>query len=564
MQPFETPFDTHQVFNQAPPFADVDLFACDAALREALQREGGGAAAAALAALGRQLGQAEVLELGRLANAHPPELRNFDRAGRRIDALEFHPAWHRLMAMMIEAGVHASPWRQPGPGAQVARAAAFYLFGQVENGAQCPVTMTYASVPALARPGALAPALAARWLPKILSLEYDPRPLPVDAKRGVIIGMGMTEKQGGTDVRANSTTAEAWNAMEGGGEGAWRIVGHKWFFSAPQADAHLVLAQVADAGLSCFLVPRFLDDGSHNAVRVQRLKDKLGNRSNASSEVEFTGALGYPVGPAGRGIATILEMAGHTRLDCVTGSAAIMRAALTHALHHARGRAAFGRLLVEQPLMQNVLADLALESEAATAFAMRLARCFDSSGDSETLLARLLTPAGKYWICKRAPALCFEAMEVMGGNGYVEDGPLARLYREAPVNSIWEGSGNVMCLDVLRALGRHPAAIDALAGELALAGQGGSPALPLYINYVDALLAELSDPAALAAGGEYGARRLAERMVLAVQAGLLLRHAPEYVASAFVRSRLGSDGPGGAFGRLPAGVDCAAILARAL
>ena len=567
MQLFETPFDTHQVFNQAPPFADVDLFACDAALREALQREGGGAAAGALAALGRQLGQAEVLELGRLANAHPPELRNFDRAGRRIDALEFHPAWHRLMAMMIEAGVHASPWRQPGAGAQVARAAAFYLFGQVENGAQCPVTMTYASVPALARPGALAPALAARWLPKILSLEYDPRPLPVDAKRGVIIGMGMTEKQGGTDVRANTTTAEAWDAMEGGGEGAWRIVGHKWFFSAPQADAHLVLAQVADAGLSCFLVPRFLDDGSHNAVRVQRLKDKLGNRSNASSEVEFTGALGYAVGPAGRGIATILEMAGHTRLDCVTGSAAIMRAALTHALHHARGRAAFGRLLAEQPLMQNVLADLALESEAATAFAMRLARCFDSSGDSETLLARLLTPAGKYWICKRAPALCFEAMEVMGGNGYVEDGPLARLYREAPVNSIWEGSGNVMCLDVLRALGRHPAAIDALASELALAGQGGLALpleLPLYTNYVDALLAELSDPAALAAGGEYGARRLAERMVLAVQAGLLLRHAPEYVASAFVRSRLGSDGPGGAFGRLPAGVDCAAILARAL
>ncbi len=551
-------FDTHEVFNQAPPFADVNLYAGDAALREALQREGAGWAAATLEALGENLGRGEVLDLGRQANANPPKLAGFDRGGRRIDELEFHPAWHRLMTMMIEAGVHAAPWQNSGPGAQVARAAAFYLFGQVENGAQCPVTMTYASVPALSRPGAISPELAARWLPKILSREYDPRSLPVAAKRGAIIGMGMTEKQGGTDVRANTTTAEPW-AEEG--EGAWRIVGHKWFFSAPQADAHLVLAQVAGAGLSCFLVPRFLDDGSHNAVRVQRLKDKLGNRSNASAEVEFAGALGYPVGQAGRGIPTILEMAGLTRLDCVTGSASIMRAALTHALHHARGRAAFGRALAEQPLMQNVLADLALESEAATAFAMRLARCFDSAEESESLLARVLTPAGKYWVCKRAPVLCGEAMEVMGGNGYVEDGPLARLYREAPVNSIWEGSGNVMCLDVLRALGRYPDSVAALAGELDLAGQGG--ASPVYSAYVAALIGDLSDQAGVE--GEYGARRLAERIVLAVQAGLLLRHAPDYVASAFVRSRLSEEGgTGGAFGRLPEGVDCAAILERAL
>jgi len=558
------PFDTHEVFNQASPFADVNLFDADPALQEALAREGGAASRAALQALGGQLGRAEVLDLGRLANINPPRLHSFDRAGRRIDEVEFHPAWHRLMTLMIEAGVHAAPWEAPGPGAQVARAAAFFLFGQVENGAQCPVTMTYASVPALAAPCAITHALAEAWLPKILSRHYDPRPLPIAQKNGVIIGMGMTEKQGGTDVRANTTRA----VPEVGG--AWRIVGHKWFFSAPQADAHLVLAQVAPedsnegGGLTCFLVPRFLDDGSHNAIRIQRLKDKLGNRSNASSEVEFAGALGYLVGKPGRGIPTILEMAGHTRLDCVVGSAAIMRAALTHAIHHARGRSAFGRPLDQQPLMQNVLADLALESEAATAFAMRLARCFDRTGEAandrhEALLARVLTPAGKYWVCKRGPVLCGEAMEVMGGNGSVEDGPLARLYREAPVNSIWEGSGNVMCLDVLRAFAKSGEARAALGEELALAGDGDRT----YGDYVHALMADLGDGGP-PPEGEYGARRLAERIVLAVQAGLLLRHAPAFVSTAFVDSRLGAAGPGGAFGRLPAGVDCAAILARAL
>ena len=554
------PFDTHEVRNTVAPFENINLYAVDPALQEALLREGGAAAAASLHALGERLGRAEVLELARLANQHSPRLHNFDRNGKRIDEVEFHPAWHGLMALLIENGAHSSPW-QGGAGAQVARAARYMLFGQVENGSQCPVTMTYACVPALKQ----APRIAARWLPKILSNEYDPRSLPVEQKRGAIIGMGMTEKQGGSDVRANTTRAEPVPPSEARalfgeeGEDLFRIVGHKWFFSAPQSDAHLILAQTDDAGsagLSCFFLPRYLPDGSRNQIRVQRLKDKLGNRSNASSEVEFTGAYGWLVGKQGRGIPTILEMGGHTRLDCVLGSAGAMRAALTHALHHARGRSAFGRALAEQPLMQNVLADLALESEAATAFAMRLARCFDQGDDpAQALLARILTPAGKYWICKRGPAFGAEAMEVIGGSGYVEDSPLARLYRELPVNSIWEGSGNVMCLDLLRAFGKTPAARDALAAELALAGNADT----FFVAYKSTLLADL----ATALSDESGARVLAERVVLAVQAGLLLRHAPDYVSSAFIASRLARE-PGGAFGRLPAGVDCAAILGRAL
>ena len=551
------PFDTHEVSNQAPPFQDVNLFACDTALQEALLREGGGAAAPALHALGDKLGRAEMQELARLANVHGPRLVNFDRAGTRIDEIEFHPAWHSLMRLMISEGAHAAPWQAPGPGAQVARAAQCILFGQLENGSQCPVTMTYAALPALRH----APRIAATWLPKILSREYDPRSLPVQQKRGALIGMGMTEKQGGSDVRSNTTRAEALDGAEAtrlfgaDAEGVYRIVGHKWFFSAPQSDAHLILAQ-SGAGLSCFFLPRFLPDGRRNQIRVQRLKDKLGNRSNASSEVEFTGAYAWLLGAEGRGIPTILEMGSHTRLDCVLGSAAIMRAALTHALHHARARRAFGRTLAEQPLMQNVLADLALESEAATAFALRLARCFDQGGDpAQALLARLLTPAGKYWICKRGPGFGAEAMEVLGGNGYVEEGPLARLYREFPVNSIWEGSGNVMCLDLLRAIGKTPAARDALAAELALAGDADAD----FSRYAASLLADLAQ----AQADEYGARRLAERVVLAVQGALLLRHAPPFVAVAFVQSRLARE-PGGAYGRLPAGIDCAAILARAL
>jgi putative acyl-CoA dehydrogenase len=552
-------FDTHTPFNLPQPFEGVNLFSCDTALREALEREGAGWAAGELAALGARLGSAATLDLGRLANANPPRLLQYDRAGRRIDELEFHPAWHALMQQMIEQGVHASPWEGTQEGRQVARAARFFLFGQVENGSQCPVTMTYACVPALRH---AAPAIAQQWLPKILSRRYDPRSLPVDEKEGALVGMGMTEKQGGTDVRANSTRATAMPEHEARdrfgdmGEGAHTLVGHKWFFSAPQADAHLVTAQAGegDGALGCFFVPRYLPDGSRNAIRVQRLKDKLGNRSNASAEVEFCGAVGWPVGGAGRGIPTILEMASHTRLDCVIGTAGIMRAALTHAVHHARTRSAFGRTLAEHALMQNVLADLALESEAATAFSMRLARSFDrASYPAEALLARVLTPAGKYWICKRGPAFGAEAMEVLGGNGYVEDGPLARMYREFPVNSIWEGSGNVMCLDVLRAFARSPAVSDALGAELALAA--GLDAI--YDRHCEQLLADLGG------ASEYAARDLAERMVVAVQAGLLLRHAPGYVSGAFVASRLARPA-GGAFGALPAGVDAAAIVARAL
>ncbi|MGZ8290016.1 MAG: isovaleryl-CoA dehydrogenase [Telluria sp.] len=553
-------FDTHAVFNQATPFENVNLFSADPALGEAVEREGAGWAAGMLRELGARLGRAETLDLARQANANSPKLAGFDRSGRRVDEVEFHPAWHQLMAMLIESGVHAAPWDSGQPGAQVARAAQYLLFGQVENGSQCPVTMTYASVPALRQAG----PIADKWLPKILSRRYDPRSLPVEQKHGALIGMGMTEKQGGTDVRANTTRAEriapadARARFGDEGEGAWRIVGHKWFFSAPQSDAHLILAQTdgeGSAGLSCFFVPRYLPDASRNEIRVQRLKDKLGNRSNASSEVEFCGAVGWLVGKPGRGVPTIIEMASHTRLDCVLGTAGIMRAALTHALHHARGRAAFGRKLADQPLMQNVLADLALESEAATVFAMRLARCFDQQDDpAQVLLARVLTPAGKYWLCKRGPAFGAEAMEVMGGNGYVEDGPLARLYREFPVNSIWEGSGNVMCLDVLRAFAKSPDAVGALGAELALAGSGNAA----FDGYRERLLADLGQ-----AQDEYGARRLSERIVVAVQAALLLRHAPANVADAFVASRVMQDA-GGAFGRLPGGVDCAAILARAL
>jgi putative acyl-CoA dehydrogenase len=558
-------FDTHEVFNQASPFGDVNLFACDPALQEGLVREGAGWAADGLARLGQQLGSAAVLDLARLANEFSPRLVNFDRSGRRIDEVEFHPAWHELMRLLISNGAHSLPWEAERSGAQVARAAAYLLFGQVENGSQCPVTMTYASVPALRQNQ----RIAEKWLPAILSRDYDPRSLPVEQKRGALVGMGMTEKQGGTDVRANTTRAAPLDpgssrARFGAeGEGAWSIVGHKWFFSAPQCDAHLILAQTDEggsAGLSCFFVPRFLPDGSRNAIRVQRLKNKLGNRSNASSEVEFQDAVGWMIGKEGRGIPTILEMGSHTRLDCVLGSAGIMRAALCHALHHARGRSAFGRVLAEQPLMQNVLADLALESEAATAFALRLARCFDEqSGETQdpqqALLGRILTPAGKYWLCKRGPGFGAEAMEVMGGNGYVEDGPLARLYREFPVNSIWEGSGNVMCLDVLRAFAKGPETRDALAAELALAA--GRDAR--YDAFCERLLGSLPG----AAAQEFGARRLAEQLVVAVQAGLLLRHAPGAVAEAFVASRI-AEPVGGAFGRLPSGANCEAILARAL
>ena len=551
---------THEVTNQSTAFVGRNLYTNDPALQESVKRLGAGWADAALRTLGDRLGSQEVADWARQANAFPPQLRNFDRSGRRIDEVEFHPAWHEIMRLMIGAGVHADPWADPKPGAQVARAAKYLLFSQVENGAQCPVTMTYAVVPVMQRQAAVVPGIARDWMPRILSHDYDPASRPVDGKRGALLGMGMTEKQGGSDVRTNTTFAEA------DGRGDWgeryRITGHKWFFSAPQCDAHLVLAQTdrgSPAGLSCFLLPRWRADGDRNAIAVQRLKDKVGNRSNASSEVEFDGAEGYLVGEIGRGIPTILEMGTHTRLDCAIASAGILRALLTQALHHARERAAFGRKLAEQPLMRNVLADLALESEAATLLALRLARAFDGRhqrNEHEALIARVLTPAAKYWICKRLPAAAAETMEIMGGNGYVEEGPFARFYREAPLNSIWEGSGNVMCLDVLRALGRVPAVREALIEELR-AVRGASRA---YDAYTAALADDLARPDL----AEAQARELTERIALALQAALLLNGSRSDIAEAFCASRLASATWGRTFGTLPVGIDVAPLLERAL
>ncbi|MBS1133712.1 MAG: isovaleryl-CoA dehydrogenase [Burkholderiaceae bacterium] len=551
---------THEVTNQSTPFVDRSLYSIDVALQEGVARLGAGWADSELRALGARLGGAECVEWARLANAFPPQLRSFDRSGRRIDEVEFHPAWHEVMRLMIGAGVHAEPWADPKPGAQVARAAKYLLFSQVENGAQCPVTMTYAVVPVMQRYAATVPAIARDWLPRILSHDYDPSSRPIGEKRGALLGMGMTEKQGGSDVRANTTFAEP------DGRGEWgeryRITGHKWFFSAPQCDAHLVLAQTdrsSPAGLSCFFVPRWCADGARNQIEVQRLKDKVGNRSNASSEVEFIDAEGYLVGEIGRGVPTILEMGTHTRLDCAIGSAGILRAVLTHALHHARERSAFGRRLADQPLMRNVLADLALESEAATHLVLRLARAFDghrARNEHESLLARVLTPAVKYWVCKRLPASCAEAMEVMGGNGYVEEGAFARFYREAPLNSIWEGSGNVMCLDVLRALGRVPAVREALIEELR-AVRGAS-------RCYDAFTAALADDLARPELAEAQARELTERIALAVQAALLLNGSRSDIAEAFCASRLASATWGRSFGTLPVGIDVAPVLERAL
>jgi putative acyl-CoA dehydrogenase len=509
---------------------DYNVFAGDRVLREAVAREGAAWADQRLCALGQRLGTAEVIEWGVLANKNPPVL-----IGSEI--VEFHPAWHKLMALGVAEGIHTEPWGEPRPGAHVARGAAVVMLSQVEAGVQCPLTMTYGAVPALAA----RPDIAEQWLPLLLSRRYDGSFQPVTRKNGALIGMGMTEKQGGSDVRATTTRAVPDGA-------AYRLTGQKWFMSAPMCDAFLVLAQ-APGGLSCFFLPRWTPDGQVNAIRLLRLKDKLGNRSNASSEPEFDGALAWLVGEEGRGIPVIIEMATYTRLDCVLGSSALMRQAVTQAIDHARHRVVFGKRLVEQPLMTNVLADLALESEAATTLGLRLARAFD--GD-EVALRRLLTPAAKYWICRRAVAATGEALEVLGGNGYVEDSPMPRLYREVPVNSIWEGSGNIMCLDVLRALRRTPEAADALRAEIARA-RGGDARLDAYAARLDALLG---------GAGEEDARRLAEMIVLAVQGALLVQFAPTAVADAFCASRLAGD-HGGAFGTLPRGADRVPIVARA-
>jgi putative acyl-CoA dehydrogenase len=542
-------FSTHRVENQPLPLAPYDAYATDLPLREALQREGGGWAEADVAAFGPVAG-GDLMELGRLANENRPTWRSYDGYGHRVDEIEFHPAYHRIMRLGIAHGVPSFAWRREDrAGAHVARAALAYLHMQPEQGNNCPLTMTYASVPVLRHHA----VLAASWLPRVTSTEYDPRSLPAWEKHGNTIGMGMTEKQGGSDVRANTTRAHPVGAR-GPGE-LYELVGHKWFYSAPMCDASLVLAQT-DAGPTCFLLPRFAPDGTLNAVRIQRLKEKLGDWSNASAEVELQGAIAWMIGEEGRGIATILEMVALTRLDCLIGSAGIMRQALVQAVHHARHRRAFGKWLIEQPLMQNVLADLALESEAAVTLSLRVARAVDAGARdaSERAFARVATAIGKYFVCKRCVPFVNEAQECLGGNGYVEDSILPRLYRQAPLNSIWEGSGNIQCLDVLRALAREPAARAALLAELD-AARGLHARLD---GEIGRLRAELDGGSAL----EARARWLVERMAIALQASLLLRGGNAEVAAAFCESRLG-EARGLCFGTLPAGAPLELLVARA-
>jgi putative acyl-CoA dehydrogenase len=540
---------THEVVNQPEPLVDYNLFETNRPLRDALKFNAPQLHVAQLQELGVTLGSAEMQAHARLANTHTPQLHTHDRFGRRIDEVEFHPSYHLLMAAAVGAGLHGTPWTGISESPHVQRAAGFMLFTELEPSILCPVSMTYAATPAL-RGNA---AVYADWGPKLGSLWYDPALAFVRDKPGVTMGMGMTEKQGGSDVRANTTKAVR-DGSDDWGE-RYAVTGHKWFFSAPMCDAFLVLAQ-APAGLSCFFLPRVLPDGTRNALHIQRLKDKLGNKANASSEVEFHGASAWLVGEEGRGIPQILEMGTMTRLDCALGTSGLMRQALSIALNHTSQRSAFGKPLIDQPLMKNVLADLALESEAATALAIRLARAFDHQADEhERLIARLLTPVAKFWICKRGSHFAQEAMECLGGNGYVEEGGegiMARIYREMPLNSIWEGAGNIMALDLLRGL-RKGDAVAALTKELSPA-RGQHAALD---RLADALPARIE-----AMASEAEARRLAQDVALAVQASLLAQTAPAAVADAFCASRLGGDW-GNAFGTLGAGTHFDPIIERA-
>jgi len=541
---------THEVVNQVPPLEGHNWFEADLPLVEGLEREGGGWARDRVSALGAISGDGDVQRLATEANENPPKLQTHARTGERIDEVDFHPSWHELMRIGVEHGVHAMPWREPQPGVHVARAALMAVLP--EAGVGCPISMTYAGVPALRKQ----PDVAAEWEPRLISTSYDRRFVPSESKAGAVIGMAMTEKQGGSDVRANQTVARPLN---GGGSGAeYELTGHKWFCSAPMSDAFLVLAQ-APGGLSCFLLPRWTPDGERNRIHLQRLKDKLGNRSNASSEVEFDGAWSRMIGDEGRGVPTIIEMVNHTRLDCVLGSATLMRRAVEQAAWHAAHRSAFGKLLAEQPLMATVIADLHIEAEAATATAMRLARSFDNTqldepDEQEELFKRIASAVSKYWVCKRGPMLAAEALECLGGNGYVEASGMPRLYREAPLMSIWEGSGNVICLDVLRGLAKTPATLGAFFAEVEQA-RGSDARLDAHI---DAMKDEFTDIDGL----ERRARRVVESMALALQGSLLVRHAPAAVADAFCASRLARDG-GFAFGTLPTSVDIDTIVARA-
>jgi putative acyl-CoA dehydrogenase len=523
--------------NQPPPLAGYDAWSTDRVLVEAVAREGGAWIAPEAKKMGELVGSERMQALARDANRHEPELRTHDRYGERIDAVEYHPAYHELMSLAFGAGLHSLSWASKARAAWVARAALYYLWNQGENGVACPVTMSFAAVHVLRSDA----RLAAQWEPKLLANDYDPRPLPLAQKRAVTMGMAMTERQGGSDLRSNSTSAAP------AADGAYALEGHKWFCSAPMSDAFFTLARTG-AGLTCFFVPRSLADGKRNPFFIQRLKDKCGNRSNASAEIEFHGTRAQRIGEEGRGIATIIEMAHLTRFDIVIASAGMMRAALTQALHHAAHRSAFGKRLAEHVLMQNVLADLALESEAATLLAFRLARAFD---DDERPLARLLTPIAKYWLCKRNPAVALEAMECLGGSGYVEEAPLARLYRDAPVNGIWEGSGNVICLDVLRSMQREPESLEALMREIASAGAS-------FQTLAARIAQELKSWETI----ERRARRVVEMLAIALQASLMTRYAPAEAAGAFVASRLNGDW-GRAFGTLPAGADAGGIIARA-
>ncbi|MFF5970231.1 acyl-CoA dehydrogenase family protein [Streptomyces sp. NPDC012769] len=540
---------THEVTNQVPPLTGHDVSA-DPALLEALRREGASWAEDDVRELGVLAGGHQAQEWGRLAERHSPVLHTHDRYGHRVDEVEFHPYWHELMGVAVRHGLHGAPWTDGRPGAHVARAAKVFVWGQADPGHLCPISMTYAAVPALRAE----PELAAIYEPLLTSPYYDFGLRVPTAKRGIIAGMSMTEKQGGSDVRANTT-----RAVPTGEAGEYALTGHKWFTSAPMSDVFLTLAQ-APGGLSCFLVPRVLPDGSRNAVRFQRLKDKLGNRSNASGEIEYEGALGRLVGEEGRGVATIIRMVNMTRLDCAVSSASGMRQGLVQAVHHARHRSAFGARLVDQPLMTNVLADLAVEAEAATVAALRLAGAVDraAAGDAEEeQLRRLGLAVTKYWVCKRAPAHAAEALECLGGNGYVEDSGLPRLYRESPLPSIWEGSGNVAALDVLRAMARQPEAVEAFFAEVDRAA-GADRRLDAAVARLRKDLADLADPAAL----QYRARRLVERLALVLQGSLLVRHGHPAVADAFCASRLDADW-GIAFGTLPPGLDTTAIIERA-
>lgn len=536
---------THIVTNQPPPLVGHDVFRTDRALVAAVERHVAPdllhEALDELSALGRTSGSAQVQEWGVLANENPPVLRTHDRYGHRVDEVEFHPSWHRLLGKGVAAGLTAA-WARPA--GHVRRAAGFLMWTQVEAGNGCPLSMTHAAVPALRTD----PALAAEWEPRLTSMIYDRDPRPAGQKAGVLFGMGMTEKQGGSDVRANTTVARPL-----GEDGTYELTGHKWFCSAPMSDGFLVLGR-APGGLTCFLVPRVLGDGGRNVFLIQRLKDKLGNRSNASGEVEFDGTWARRVGEEGRGVRTIIEMVAATRLDCVLGSAGLMRQAVAQAIHHSAYREAFGGKLLDKPLMRNVLADLALESEAATTLGLRLAAAYDDGSERERAFLRLAVPAAKYWVTKRCAPVAVEAAECLGGNGYVEESGLPRLVRESPLNSIWEGAGNVQALDVLRALQREPEALDAYLQEVGRA-RGGDHRLDAAIKD---LLTELAD----LEGVEARARRVVERLALVLQGALLVRYAPPEVADAFCGSRLGGDW-GNAFGTLPHTLDLASVVERA-